>query len=248
MFLLKLRARKSSHGRKAAAVIFWELRLLSGTAGAVLSAYAVLSLFGIGPFLPGPPVLRTAVFCLSAFFCLVFAKTAKAGLWIYLLSPSPDRAVTDCLRLKTGLRFLLADSLAFLRRIIEAAPLFLPPGITCLTLFLLTDSVGLPETVFWAGLLTGALQGLLSLTAALFLRERYAAADYLLLLYPLMSPKQALRRSRQLTESRLPFLLSVDVVLLPWRLAGLLLLPLPFSLTYAGLTRLYAVKKIFEKS
>lgn len=246
MFRLKLRARKSSHGRKTAAVIFWELRLLSGTAGAVLLGSSILTLFcGAAT---ETAVLQAALFGLLSFFCLVFAKTAKAGLWTYLLSPSSDRPVTDCLRLKTGLRFLIADSLAFARRIIEAAPVFLPPGITGLTLFLLLKTVGLPKSVLSAGLLTAALQGLLSLTAALFLRERYAAADYLLLLYPLLSPKEALSRSRALTKNRLPFLLSLDLVCLPWRLAGLFLLPLPFSLTYVNLTRLYALKKIFEKS
>ena len=246
---LKLRARALTCGRKAAALTFAELRFLADAGAALCFIYAVTLGAGGAPFALGEKLRVSAALglVLAAGLCLLFAKTAKAGLADYLLRHDPDAPVTGCLSLSRGLRQLEADALAAVRQIMLALALSLPAA-SVLTVLYAAAKTGVPPDVLRGGALLSA--AMLTGAAITFfaLRELGRMTAFYLAEYPSITAKKALRLSREAAGRHLGLLLRLRFFLWPWRVFGAFLPVFPFVLTYTALAEQLTLQKILKNS
>lgn len=74
---------------------------------------------------------------------------------------------------------------------------------------------------------------------------RYYLTDYILYLNPLIPPREAVISSVRLTEGRLLYITRRKLSLLPWYLACVFLLPVPFVTVYAKFCRAALAERLF---
>lgn len=252
MFSIKLKARRMSHGRKAAATLFFELRLLAGLSAAVCFLSAAFLPFGgrapvaFGVTLP-VPVAAAGLTAAGALF-LLFDKTAKAGLFDYLPQPDPAKDPISFLSLRRGARQLAGDALVFARSVCLLLLLCLPAAVSFLCVTALTFSALLPVRAIRTGLLLSGAQVGAALVAFAVLRQQYAMTGFFLRRFPRLSPAKALSRSREAVRRRPWLLPEMRLHTLGWRLFGALGVSIPFVLTYTALTDQLCQQRIFEKS
>lgn len=163
-------------------------------------------------------------------FAAAFTFYAKA--WIYFSMDRNQTRPKSLLRPSQALRFLRCRIGTSARKTGWLLCYLLPAGALFAALRLFADSP-------W---MTGAVRAvlvsadvLLAVVGAAFFAvacSRYYMADYLLYLNPLMPPGEAVASSVKLTEGRLLAVTARRLSLLPWALAELLVLPLPFAAVY----------------
>ena len=175
------------------------------------------------------PVLLLLAGTVIVIFAMALAFYAKACIYFALdhnqTRPKsvlrPSQALRYC-RCRAGV--ILRGTLWLLAYAAPAAALFF--ALRYGTAAWLTPVI---RAVLWTAEAVFAVAGLgfFSVTAS-----RYFLADYLLYLNPLMPPKEAIRSSVRLTQGKLLAVTARRLSLLPWALAELLILPLPFAAVY----------------
>ena len=168
----------------------------------------------------------------AALLLAAAALSFYAKAWIYHTMDKNQTRPRSLLRLSQALRFLRCRAGTLLRKAAWLALYLLPAAALYAALRFFAESP-------W---LTGAVSIVLVSADALFIAvgavffavssSRYYMAEYLLYLNPLMPPAEAVASSVQLTEGKLLAIAARRLSLLPWALAELLVLPLPFAAVY----------------
>ena len=242
---MKLYARKKMKGNAALCFLRELLPAVTALLGLVVLLPAALCLFyGTEAVLTGAglaawvnpwtgaalPPLLTAVGTALLLFAFAFGFYARA--WVFYLMDKNQTRPKSLLRPSQALRYCRCRLSTAARKVFWLA-LYLLPAALVWAFRRLTEGAawmteGVPQTLAAAAVvLAGA--GLAFFAVA---SSRYYLADYLLYLNPLLPPGEAVASSRRLTQGKLLAVTAERLSLLPWALACLLVLPLPFALVY----------------
>ena len=242
---MKLYARKKMKGNVALCFLRELLPAVTALLGLVLLLPAALCLFyGTGAVLTRAglaawanpwtgaalPLLLTAVGTVVLLFAFAFGFYARA--WVYYLLDKNQTRPKSLLRPSQALRYCRCRVSTAARKLLWLA-LYLLPAALVWALRRLTEgaawlTAGVPQVMTAAAaLLAGAGLAFFAVSSS-----RYYLAEYLLYLNPLLPPGEAVASSRKLTRGKLLAVTARRLSLLPWALAGLLVLPLPLVLVY----------------
>ena len=240
-----LLARKKMRGRVTKSFLRLLLPVVIACFGAVMVAPAVLCLvYGTDTVLanaglawmagPWTAVLLPAALlaCGTVLFLFAAAFSFYAKAWVFYAMDRNQTRPGSLLRPSQALRFLRCRAGTLCRKTGWLILYLLPAGGLYAALRLFADSPVLTGAV--GAVLVGA-DALLALTGAVFFAaesSRYYMTDYLLYLNPLMPPREAVASSVKLTGGKLAAIAFRRLSLLPWALAELLVLPLPFAAVY----------------
>ena len=241
---MSLLARRKMRGRVAGC--FWRLLLPAAVfcLGAVVTVPAVLC-FAYGtdavlvyaglPWLTGRFSLLVPLALLAAGATLLlfgFAFSFYAKAWVYYAMDKNQTRPGSLLRPSQALRYLRCRAGIAARRALWLALYLLPAAALFAALRYWQGDPRLKEAVFAVLAVTDALFALAGAGFYAVASSRYCMAEYLLYLNPLLPPKEALASSVKLTQGRLLAIAARRLSLLPWALAELLVLPLPFAAVY----------------
>ena len=239
MLGLKLRARRLTSGTLP--TVFWllELRFVALLSALACFSFGALSLrrspteiFGL-PFLLPPwasPLFGAGAFLCTLLFLVFFHGVGAASDGFFLARSRGERDALPVFSFGAGLRRLALKTELFLRGAGLLLLLELPALLVLPTLLggrqnALRAAGGV--LLFFLGVSGGAL--------FLFLQRRFEGASFLLLERPDLSPREALELASRANAGRLLKSAAFALGFLPWRLCALLLFPLPFVKSYAGL-------------
>ena len=162
-------------------------------------------------------------------FSAAFAFYARA--WIYYAMDKNQTRPRSLLRPSQAFRYVCCRAGTAGRRAVWLFLYLLPAG--ALFAALRYGAQGrLPEAVFAVLAATDVFFALAGVSFYAVTSSRYVMAEYLLYLNPLMPPKEAIASSVKLTQGKLLAVTARRASLLPWALAELLVLPLPFAAVY----------------
>ena len=242
---MKLYARRKMRGKLWGS--FWRELLPAVTAllGVVVLLPAVLCLFyGTGTVLEyaglgnwkGPwtnaalPPLLTAAG--TAILLFAFALGFYARAWVcYSLDKNQTRP-KSLLRPSQALRYCRCRVNVAARKTLWLVLYLLPAAILFAALRYYNGAAWMANGVRQVLITADALFAGTGLAFFAVSSSRYCMAEYLLYLNPLLPPGEAVSSSQRLTKGKLLAITAERLSLLPWALAGLLVLPLPFVLVY----------------
>ena len=176
--------------------------------------------------------IPAALFAAGAvLLCFTAASAFYARAWFYYYLDKNQTRPKSLLKPSQAVRFIRCRARTAFFRLMWSVLYYFPAGvITLLIVFFVKNGVGMAVlTVICAADVLAAAAGTVFCVVT---SSRYYLADYLLYLNPLMPPREAVMSSVKLTEGKLCLITAKRLSLIPWGLAELLILPLPFAAVY----------------
>ena len=242
---MKLYARKKMKGKVAVCCLRELLPAVTALLGIVVLLPAALCLFyGTGTVLTcaglgswaGPwtgvavPALLAASGTVILLFAFAFGFYARA--WVYYSLDKNQTRPKSLLRPSQALRYCRCRVSVAARKALWLVLYLLPAAISFASLRYFGGASWMANGVLQVLTAAAAVFAAAGLAFSAVSSSRYCMAEYLLYLNPLLPPGEAVASSRKLTDGKLLAITAERLSLLPWALAGLLLLPLPFTLVY----------------
>ena len=164
-------------------------------------------------------------------FLSAFAFAFYARAWVYYTLDRNQTRPGSLLKPSQALRYVRCRIGVAARKAVWLALYALPAAVLAAVLYF-SDTAAWTDGIFVVLCAADAVFALAGLAFFAVASSAYYLTDYLLYLNPLLPPREAIRSSADLTRGKLPAIAARRLSRVPWLLAGLLILPAPFSFVY----------------